>query len=64
MDFGVKYIIEINPNKLILFQKYNYFYLGCSMNNYSSNTYLVSIYDIEQKTRDENESFYPPYEKL
>ena len=53
IQYGVKHIIEINPNKLILFQIYHYFYWGCSMNNYSSNTYIVSIYDIEQKTTNE-----------
>ena len=53
IQYGVKHIIEINPNKLILFQIYHYFYWGCSMNNYSSHTYIVSIYDIEQKTTNE-----------
>ena len=50
MELDVRKIIEINPNQLILFQRYHYFYWMCSRNNFSSHTYAISIYDIETKT--------------
>ncbi len=49
MEIDVRKIIEINNNQLILFQRYHYFWWGCSMNNYSSHTYSISTYDIETK---------------
>ena len=49
MEIDVRKIIEINKNQLILFQRYHYFWWGCSRNNYSSHTYSISTYDIETK---------------
>ena len=49
MEIDVRKIIEIDANKLILFQRYHYFWWGCSRNNYSSHTYSISTYDIETK---------------
>ena len=53
MEIDVRKIIEINKNQLILFQRYHYFWWGCSRNNYSSHTYSISTYDIETKKLNE-----------
>ena len=49
MKIDVRKIIEINENKIILLQRYHYYYWYCSFNNFSSHTYLISIYDIKTK---------------
>jgi len=49
MEVDVRKIIELNPNQLILLQRYYYFWWGCSRNNFSSHTYAISSYDIETK---------------
>ena len=49
IDIDVRKIIEINANKIILLQRYHYYFWGCSRNNLSSHTYSISIYDIENK---------------
>ena len=49
MEIDVRKIIELNPNQLILLQRYHYFWWGCSRNNFSSHTYAISLYDIETK---------------
>ena len=49
MEIDVRKIIELNPNHLILFQRYHYFWWGCSRNNFFSHTYAISLYDIETK---------------
>ena len=49
IDIDVRKIIEINANKIILLQRYHYYFWGCSRNNLSSHTYSISTYDIENK---------------
>ena len=49
MEIGVRKVIELNPDQLILLQRYHYFWWGCSRNNFSSHTYSISSYDIEIK---------------
>ena len=49
MDIDVRKIIEITENKIILLQRYHYYYWYCSRNNYFSHKYLISIYDIDTK---------------
>lgn len=49
MDIDVRKIIEITENKIILLQRYHYYYWHCSRNNYFSHKYLISIYDIDTK---------------
>lgn len=48
-EIDVRRVIEINPNQLILLQRYHYFWWGCSRNNKSIHTYSISIYDLELK---------------
>ena len=49
IDIDVRKIIEVNSNKIILLQRYHYYFWGCSRNNLSSHTYSISTYDIENK---------------
>lgn len=49
IKIDVRRAIEINENKLVLLQRYHYFFWGCSRNNFSSHTYLISTYDLETK---------------
>ena len=49
MKIDVRKIIEYDTNKLILLQRYHYFFWGCSRNNFFSHTYSISTYDIETK---------------
>ena len=49
MDIDVRKIIEINPNKIILLQRYYYYYWLCSRSNFSSHTYSISVYEIDTK---------------
>ena len=49
MKIDVRKIIEYDTNKLILLQRYHYFFWGCSQNNFFSHTYSISTYDIETK---------------
>ena len=49
MEIDVRKIIELDENKLILLQRYHYFYWVCSRTNYNSHTYSISTYDIKTK---------------
>ena len=49
IDIEVKHIIQNNSNELILLQRKHYYSYGTSHSNYSSENYLISVYNIEKE---------------
>ena len=49
MIIDVIKIMELDKNKLILFQKYHYSFYGCSRYHFSEDKHSISIYNIETK---------------